>query len=154
MKSKMKTIFRSGLGNKVLGSLCSVTVGWLVCVLGWMVGVGFYAWFSNQPSANLVEALMSCGFYVGAICGAFVLAAWFTVFVWIYLFVPRSCRLWWWPVTTTLGVLAGVLILVIPTVIITGRMDFSAWPFVVSAGVTGGVTCLFASLTAPRFHGK
>ncbi len=140
------------------GSLFSVFVGWAACVLGWGVIAILYGLISSEGQfAEAIPRILFFWVYVAGVCGVCVLITWALVFVWVYVYTPRDSRLWKPALCTPLGALAGAL-----TVIVLGipfgltpsaLLSWQTWMFVISGAVTGGTTCLHASITVHRYHG-
>lgn len=130
----------------VLGSLLAVIFGSLVCTVLWMIGVAVMA--------RDTGAVLASGLYVFAIGGVCALVAWAAIFVWVYAFVPRTSRLWQWPICTACGGLAGFLIVVFPFIVV--QQGELALPVIAAFGgsglVTGAATCWLAAVTAKHFR--
>lgn len=136
--------------KRILGSIVSVVVGWLVCTLVWAVGAFIFTLRYDDLATALMMSLVYA-LYAGLICGAFVIVTWFAVFVWIYLYLaPESCFWTWWR-AALLGVAVGAVVVVVPFLVIFG---FHAWGLLIyalSAALTGAVSASFAALTRPFF---
>ena len=119
----------TALRREIIGSFLSVTAGW----------VASFPLLLYPP--------------VIAIAGGFILVAYVTFFLPIYLLVPTRSPFWRWPVCTSCGVVSGAAIMLGFYRIVAQSPEIVRWDyFVTVAAVVGGVTCLFASLTRYRFH--
>lgn len=136
--------------KRILGSIVSVVVGWLVCTLVWALWVAALS-LSEGGIGQAVAASLGFSVYVGAVCGVFVLVAWVGAFVWIYLFLPASSRLWVWWRAALFGAAVGVVLVALPFVFFGERNLLSLLAFAPSAAVTGGAAAAFASITRPFF---
>ncbi len=149
----------SRLGKRLLGSFISVFVGWATCVLGW--GLLLFITSCVQKSQPVLVAIgqipVFC-LYVAGVCGIFVLPTWAFVFVWVYLFTPRHSCLWKPWLCVPLGAVAGTAILILFGIAYGEPphrlLSSEALITILSSAVTGGATCLYASLTAHRYHGE
>ena len=125
---------RASIGRRLRGAFLSLLVGWLAIILTVLVVMlardSSGASFGSIVWVATVAAMVS-GY--GALPGGLV-------FLPIYLFMPRTWILWRWPVATLCGALAGA------SVDLFHGLPPIFGPF------TGGITCLFASLTAHRFQ--
>jgi uncharacterized BrkB/YihY/UPF0761 family membrane protein len=134
----------------LVGSLLSVMFGSLVCAFLWMLvalGVALATWeFEGILGAvwfGLIALLYG---------GALSLVAWATVFVWVYAFVPRTSRLWHWPICMACGAGAGFLL----AAVFVALMELTNPWIIFAAGcsgfVTGAAACWFTAVTAGRFR--
>ena len=124
--------------RRVLGSFLSVMAGAIAGAV--LTSIFFDAWWN-------------IGFFALAlmVVGCFVLPVWLLLVLPLYLLIPRTSILWRPWLCTVGGAALGALLL-------AGYGTF-AWPdwaavglLLPIAGVVGGVTALFASLTAHGFH--
>ncbi len=149
----------SRIGARLLGSFMSVFVGWATCVLGWGLVLLITNFFqgSGPVSVAIHQILIFC-LYVAGICGIYVLLAWALVFVWVYMFTPRHSCLWKPWLCVPLGTLAGAALLILLGIIsgepLPRLLSSGSWMFLISGAVTGGATCLYASLTVHRYCGE
>jgi hypothetical protein len=138
------------LTKRILGSILSVVVGWLVCTLVWAGGIAVIS-LSEGGVVQAVAAGLGFSVFVGAVCGVFALVAWLGAFVWIYLFLPDSSRLWVWWRAALFGAAVGVVVVAAPFVLLGDANFLSLLAFAPSAAVTGGTAAAFASITRPFF---
>jgi len=132
---------RSGVPRRILGGLISVTVAWLILQLVMVVVFAIQA----RPFPLWVDAMY---FAIGSL--PFVLIPGLVIFLPLYVFIPPNSILWHWPICTGCGVAFGVALIFLLS--FPNPHSFEV-PFEATlAGVTGGVTCLFASLTMAKFH--
>jgi hypothetical protein len=142
------------LVRRVLCQLLGVTVA---VVGGWLAGIAFeFCWtlldMVVKPSDTPAIALFVRPWIVGLGSVVFILPV-LLILLPMYLFLPRSLVVWRWPVCTTLGALAGVLIVYA----FFSRPDANPPPSKLSwyilGAVIGGATSLIGSVTRERFGG-
>ncbi|MEO7319390.1 MAG: hypothetical protein ABIZ56_10415 [Chthoniobacteraceae bacterium] len=140
---------KSPLRRRVFGCALSAFVGWFALNAFLL----FWAFFtraehhSNPPIPN--EWLVGVAF-IAAYSAAFIFATWLVALLPLYLFVPQLSFLWRWPVCTICGAAAGGLIMF--GFYGPNSTDSFSNVAIILASIVGGITCLFAALTADRFH--
>lgn len=131
----------ASLGRGIGGALLSIVVGWLFLLVivvsyDWIRAPNFH-WWANE----LIVVPGSLPFVVAP--GLFV-------FLPLYVFVQPNSVLWSWPVCASCGALFGASLMFVLG--FPNPLAQSNIVFIVFAALTGGVTCLFASLTKSKFH--
>ena len=118
--------------RKILGSFLSTCIGWLAVILG---------------VAAIFHQLTSNGMFF---CGAVALGFWLLILVPLYVFVPRTSKLWRTPICTVIGAAIGALLLLGFSIAIGDSRESAI--FCSIGAVFGGVACCFAAATARYFH--
>jgi hypothetical protein len=121
--------------RNVLGSFASAFVGVLVG------GVALSILFGAGSFEGLV--------FMCEMVGLATLPVWLLILLPLYTLVPRTSVLWRPVVCTLLGCISGPVLLALARI--------CGWPHHIGpllpvATLVGASTCLFASLTATRFH--
>jgi hypothetical protein len=129
--------YKAPLVRRLLGSALSALVGWLSLSLYSLAAI-IWNGFSGDY------------FLVPAVAFLIIFAVWGLLLIPLYLLIPRTWFLWWWPVCTFCGALAGFLIVLFFMASWASVSELT--PFVLLAALTGGATCLCGALTAPYFH--
>ncbi len=101
--------------------------------------------------ADLIQAALFFALYAALFGGAFTIAAWLSVFVWVYFFLPPSSALWVWWRAGLLGAAVGVVFVSAPFLLFVDSNPWSLVAFAPSAALTGAVSAAFAALTRPLF---
>ena len=130
---------RPSLERRVLGSLYSVGVGWVVVNVLLLLSSGL------SQADMITDVFFTC--LVAIYSGGFILVTWLLFFLPIYLAIPVNSRLWRWYWCVPLGALAGAGVMRL-----YGLLTQSPTPDVKIAAIAGGVSCLFAVLTVHRFE--
>jgi len=137
----MVSASRAPLRRRLLGAFISVVVAWLFLQVVAEI-------FTHTRGLYRVWWVDPLFFAYGSL--PFVFVPWLLVFLPLYLFVPPRSFLWRWPVCTACGMtFGGVLMNLLSQ---PNPHDDLSPLFVAFAAMTGGITCLFASLTMPRYH--
>jgi hypothetical protein len=154
-RPSIASVPRKSNSRLVFGSLLSALVGWMalgVCTLV-LECLQYYAFPKDVRYIFMQTALAD--YEVTMLFGAgLIFVTWFIVLLPLYSLVPLKSRLWKWPICTICGVLSGALIMAIFSRIsspATVHSDQFVGPCAL-AGIVGGVTCLFGSLTKHRFQ--
>jgi hypothetical protein len=132
------------LRRRVNGSLMSVTAGWSV------------VWLWLAYSALRPHRMRGAGDWwafpliVLIVSSVFVFGTWATIFLPLYLFVPRRSVFWRWPVCTACGAAVGAAIM-FACCRLTSPQALDSWIYEIVAALVGGVTCLVASLSARHY---
>ena len=138
---------KASVPRRIWGSVLAAFVGWLA-INTLLIGLSIVLnaeWKSalwDWLQSALAEALIS-GMVIGLV--------WLFALMPLYVFLPLRSWLWRWYVCTLCGALAGAAIML-------WYLHFRAWGWndvlvaVAMGAIPGGVTCLFGSLTAKRFH--
>ncbi|EDY18998.1 hypothetical protein CfE428DRAFT_3656 [Chthoniobacter flavus Ellin428] len=138
---------KASLPRRIWGSVLSIFVGWLtlnlvLIVVSIAVNAEWKSALGDWLQTALAEMLIS-GMVTGIV--------WLVALLPLYVFVPLRFWLWRWYVCTPCGALAGAGIML-------WYLHFRTWVWddllvaVALGAIPGGVTCLFGSLTAGRFH--
>jgi hypothetical protein len=136
----------------ILGSVLSVTAGWLACTGAWAV-IAAILTLSEESFSTALFVGLGFALYVGLVCGAFAFATWLIAFVWLYLLLPASSRLWLWRLAAPVGAVVGAAIVAVPLLLFAREDGLgSLVVFVPSAALTGGVAAACAALTRRFFH--
>jgi hypothetical protein len=137
----MVSAARASLGRRFLGAFLSFFVAWLFLQTIALI-------FTHTRGLYRVWWVDPVYFALGSF--PFVFVPWLIVFLPLYLFVSPRSVLWWWPVCTACGMtFAGVLMYLLSQPI----AQYEPNPlFIALASMTGGIICLFASLTMPNYH--
>jgi hypothetical protein len=140
------------IAKQILGSFVAVVAGWAAALIVIEVATAIELLQEPHyivPAALYVGPIVMTGFAWIYLIGP----VWLFVLIPLYLFVPPFSRLWHWPLCTTCGAVAGLLIIGIFYGGIPGfgGLDTSTWEFYGLAALVGGVTCLTATLTRHRF---
>jgi hypothetical protein len=138
---------RGSLSRRIEGSMLSAVIGG--CVLDAEVAVLIFAQMHYAPfDSQLHEvSLMVSG------AGVLVALIWLVALAPLYLLVPQDSWLWKWPICTMCGVVLGAMIMyAIEWKMGLGNVLWFDDLLCSMAGVAGGATCLFGSLTRGRFH--
>ena len=134
---------------RILGSFLAAFVGWAPLVLLSVI-IGLIDW----PHTSITGWGSTIAF--AYIFGKFVFGTWLLVLLPLYLLVPLQSVLWRWPVCTLCGAFCGALILFVYWRLLRLPLRASEIrgeiPSLFVAAFVGATTCLFGSLTAPRFH--
>jgi hypothetical protein len=156
MTAKSDSPSTARLAQRILGSFLSALVGWTAVSAYY----GVIIVMSSAAAASHVPVFISnqmwqesLGYFAifAVVSAIFIFGTWFVALLPLYLLVPLHSILWRWHVCTVCGFTAGAAIM-----LVFGRImsppQVDSWPYVILAGIVGGVTCLFASLTRHRFH--
>ena len=137
------------LWRRMLGSFLAALAGWTPPVL-LLVFIGLIDW--RHTSVTGWGGMIA----FAVIFGKFVFGTWLFALLPLYLFVPLRSILWRWPICTLCGALCGALILFVYWRLlrlpVTRSEIRGEIPSLLVAAFVGATTCLFGSLTAPRFH--
>jgi hypothetical protein len=121
--------------RKVAGSALAASVGLIVGA----IAMRALAWADWWPSIVLVAY--------------FVVPVWLVLLLPLYVFVPRTSRLWSPGYCSVFGALSGALI-ISAFFWLGGGVGFPLFGiFLFIAILVGASTCLFGAMTAPYFYG-
>src|SRR5947207_2058802 len=129
--------------KRVLGSIASVSFGWIVAMTVCIVLASFTPTADPSFWSSLRTTIVLGGLYVGVPLAVELFVLWVVLLLPLYVLVPRRRRLWRWPVCVCCGGLIGSL----PGI---GAKDWL--PATLGASV-GASICLFGSLTRNYFDG-
>jgi len=138
---------KAPLVRRVLGSALSALVGWLTVNI---VIFGFAAAPGTSAPGTSAQELWTGTAIVAVISFGFIFATWLVALVPLYLFVPLNCCLWRWHVCTACGAFSGAVIMYVYSRY--GSPQAHCGLPCGLAAITGGVTCLFGSLTSHWFQ--
>ena len=151
----------------ILGSILSAFAGWIAFLLLYLCliifqapgGISVRIYFHAQGTQEMLEQTywrsMIGYFWVASIFSAILIfGTWLVILLPLYSTVPKHSPLWKWPICTACGVVSGAAIMfgfgyaISPsTVPGTDYIGYCAL-----AGVIGGITCLFGSVTRKYFR--
>ena len=156
LTAKSESPSTTPLSRRILGSFLSAFVGWTAvstyyAVLTVISSVRFVSHVSPSSAGSVWQQSLGYFAIFAVVSAIFIFGTWSLALLPLYILVPLHSILWRWPVCTICGFTAGAAI-----ILVIGRMSSSpqahVWPYVLLAGIVGGVTCLFGSLTRHRFH--
>ena len=133
--------------RKLAGSIISAFTGWSA---GVAIASSFFAWgryHYHVPRGR--DDWLFLPFF-GLTSAVFVFTVWAVAFAPLYFLVPVRSILWRWPVCTVCGAVAGTVLMWGWHRIVEPQAR-GVFPFLLFAGVVGGVTCFTASFTRARF---
>ena|ERR1700719_2127355 len=137
----MVSRMRAWLGRRIFGGFVSVVGAWLALQLVMLI---IFA-VERRPFPLWEDAIWFAIFSL-----PFVLVPGLLVFLPLYVFIPSHSILWRWPLCTACGILFGGLLMYslgFPQPNTPDNLMNT-----VLAAITGGITCLLASITMPRYH--
>lgn len=139
------------IAKQLAGAAVAVVVGWLAALV--FIELLTACELLQQPRYIVPEALFVTPIEFGVYMSFFIVQVWVLVLVPLYLFVPAGSVLWRWPVCTSCGTIAGVLVMALWAGGIRGFGGLAAegWFLYAMAAIVGGVTCLIGALTKDRF---
>jgi hypothetical protein len=132
---------RAPIRCRILGSFISVLVAWLFLQIVALI-------FTHTRGVYRIWWVDPFYFAIGSF--PFVFVVWLLVFMPAYVFIPPRVILWRWPVCTACGIAFGCSLWYL--ISLPNARDGENPMFVAFAAMTGGIACLFASLTMPRYH--
>ena len=134
---------RASIGRRLRGAVLSLLVGWSAVVLMVLVVM-----LTRASSGASFGGILWVATMAAMVSGYMALPAGL-IFLPIYLFMPRNWILWRWPIATLCGAVAGASMTLFHGLPPSAPLyRFLA----IFAAFTGGITCLFAALTAHRFQ--
>jgi hypothetical protein len=137
------------IGRQILGTFIAVLAGWVASLVFLLANVAVQRLQDQHDTTPLLDWFLVYGFFAAL----FIIPVWLFVLIPLYLFVPASSILWRWPICTTCGVIAGLIVIGlfyrgIPGV---GGLYIGLWYHYIMAAIVGGMTCLVGALTRHRF---